>query len=428
VAVLEQLHKVLVSLVDAQDGEDNAACMVWQEHNAPSSVDMSLLRAAMRDQPYDRIVLNKDSHTDRSRLAQQVDRVLGDAEAIVDQFAYYAQKGQEHSINSAALMVPLGIPGPVVLDATARANFLWDLFEDRAAIIPVPNRVRDYSRVVLHVARGRALGKGSMSKHINQRCPRLLNALEAELGADRSVFLCMHKATEHVALTYNTHFAKFAVGHWGAIDGRNDWADFDAAVIFGMPYRDQIWANNTFFALQGAQDDTWLRKPQWNEHHDVRKVMEQRQLSVSIIQAINRICCRRVIDAHGHSPGADIFIVLPSGGLGDAILNDIQDDMPGLVLAEWGFDIDGPNVRKSRKGTSHEALLSLMSSKLPGESPITAIQRALSISPSALKKLRQVLADKNHPTTQALREMGVEYVVRGAGRGAKTFLVKHAND
>jgi hypothetical protein len=372
VAVLEQLHKVLVTLVETQEDEDNTACMVWHEHNAPSSTDMAPLRAAMWNLPYDRMVLNKDSAQDRQRIAKLTDDVLRDAETIVDQFAYYAQKGNEHSINSAALLVPQGIPGPVVLDATARANFLWDLFEDRAAIIPVPNRVRDYSNVVLHVARAAGLGKHSMVKNINQRCPRVLTALEAEIGPERSVFMCMHQATEHVALSYTTHFKQFAVGHWNAVDGRNDWAEFDTALIFGMPYRDQIWANNTFFALQGAQDDEWLSKPAWKDHRDVRKVMEQRQLSVSIIQAINRICCRRVVDAFGRSPLADIFIVLPNDKTGDAILQDIQADMPGLVIVDWSFELDGAKVRRPRKGTSHTALLSLMSNKLPGE-PVAEI-------------------------------------------------------
>jgi hypothetical protein len=356
-----------------------------------------------------------------------VNNVLRDAEAIVDQFAYYAQTGKEHSINSSSLLIPLGIPGPVVLDATARANFLWDLFEDRAAIIPVPGHVRDYSNVTLHVARATGLGKHSMVKNIGTRCPRLLAALEAELGADRSVFMCMHKDTEHVAISYGgPNFAQFAVGHWGAVDGRNDWEAFDTAVIFGLPYRNQIWANNTFFALQGAQDDDWLKSPEWKQHSNVRKVMEQRQMSVSLIQAINRVRCRRVVDADGRSPSADIYIVLPDDQTGNAILQDIQADMPGLNLVNWQFDVDGPKVRKIRMGTSHEALISFMSNRLAGDTPMSTVRRELALKPNAVKKLQETLRDTAHKTTRALRAIGVEYDVRGAGRGARSFLVKHA--
>jgi hypothetical protein len=154
--------------------------------------------------------------------------------------------------------------------------------------------------------------------------------------------------------------------------------------------------------------------------------MEQRQLSVSIIQAINRVRCRRVIDAEGRSPNADIFIVLPKDKDGDAILQDISSDMPGLNVVDWQFELDGPKVRRPRKGTSHEALISFMGNRLPGETPMSHIQRELGLQPDGMRALRTVLRDKEHATTKALQQVGVEYVTRGQGRGAKSFLVKHA--
>ena len=177
-------------------------------------------------------------------------------------------------------------------------------------------------------------------------------------------------------------------------NGRNDWSDYDTAVIFGLPYLNRIWSTNLFFALRGQQDDYWFQYPDWNEHDDVHQVMEQRQLSVSIIQAINRVRCRRVIDAQGRSPSADIYLVLPKDQTGDAILRDILVDMPGIVEVPWAFELDGPTVPTVRKGSSHEALI------------------------------KEVLGQTDHPTTRALRDMGVRYFVRGKGRGARSFLIK----
>jgi hypothetical protein len=162
----------------------------------------------------------------------------------------------------------------------------------------------------------------------------------------------------------------------------------------------------------------------WNQYEDVRRVMEQRQLSVSIIQAINRVCCRRVIDAQGRCPPADIFIILPKDKTGDAILKDIRADMPDLKEVPWDFELDGAKVKKARKGTSHEALITYMSNRLPGETALSSVKRELDLSPSKLKDLKAVLRDTDHPTTIALRNIGVSYVVRGAGRGAKSFLIK----
>lgn len=62
--------------------------------------------------------------------------------------------------------------------------------------------------MTLHVPRATGLGKHRMVKNIGPRFPRLQAALEAELGADRSVFMCMHKEAKHVALNYETHFAR----------------------------------------------------------------------------------------------------------------------------------------------------------------------------------------------------------------------------
>ena len=61
-----------------------------------------------------------------------------------------------------------------------------------------------------------------------------------------------------------------------------------------------------FLCITGAQNDEWLRSPDWKQLSNVRKVMEQRQLSVSIIQAINCIRCRQVVDTEGRGPSTDI--------------------------------------------------------------------------------------------------------------------------
>jgi hypothetical protein len=312
-----------------------------------------------------------------------------------------------------------------VLDATAQANFLWDLFEDKARVEPTPSHVRDYSSATLYVARcGGGVGKRAMVNNFKTRFARLATDLEKRLPPSSSVFMCIHKANVHIAKGQGMGFEKFTVGHWNAVDGRNDWAAFDTAVIFGLPYRDQIWANNTFFAVQGLQTGEWLKSPVWREHADVRRVMQQRQLSVSVIQAINRIRLRRVIDEEGHCPEANVYIVLPKDADGDAILTNIKNDMPGLKVADWTFEMDGPKVKRPRKGSSHEALISFMEARLPGKTPLSAIKRELSLSDTGLKKLRETLGKKDHATTKALSALGVEYLA-GGGRGAKSFLSKH---
>jgi hypothetical protein len=143
----------------------------------------------------------------------------------------------------------------------------------------------------------------------------------------------------------------------------------------------------------------------------------------SVIQAINRIRCRHVIDAEGHCPPADIFIVLPEDITGDAILDDIKADMPGLDVRRWDFQLDPPKVKKPRVGSSHEKLIVYMAKQPVGSVSLSDIQHDLQLT--SLKKLKETLNDAEHPTTTAFADLGVKYV-RGIGRGSKSFLMKAA--
>lgn len=79
----------------------------------------------------------------------------------MDQYAFMVLKGAEYSLNSSTLAVPLELPGPVVLDATAGVDL--EPTEDRAAITPTPRGVRDYSNLTLMARTGR-IGKTAMEE------------------------------------------------------------------------------------------------------------------------------------------------------------------------------------------------------------------------------------------------------------------------
>lgn len=392
-------------------------------------VDFGPLKLALRQVEFDRLGAKAEDGAARKRIRQCVEKTLDGSQALYDQWAYYAKTGGEHALHSAALAVPLDAPGPVVLDATARSDLLWDLFERRAQRIQTPSRVRSYRNVTLHVARTPGLGKRSMIANFPKRLPRLLAELEQRLGPDRSVFLCLHKGNRAPAAIFLPKKAAgqpspFSVGHWGAVDGSNEWQNCDTAVIFGMPYRDQVWSTNTFFAFQGFKGDEWLADPKWKAHRNVHRAMRQRQLSVSIIQAIGRIRLRRVTDEHGNCPPADVFIVLPKDIDGDEVLKNIQADLPDLKVADWDFQMDGPKVRRPRKGSNAEALALHMEMCGPGTWSLRKVLGDIGI-PGALKKIREDLNCPDSGLASRLAELGVTYQTEGRGRGAKSYLVKH---
>jgi hypothetical protein len=121
VGVLEQVHRVLVAYADPDDFA-NPMSLIWGEGGAPVAVDFTPFIVAMSAQPYDKIVYARSNTKDRTRLAERVAETIMTVQTCLEQFAYYSRSGDWHSINTASLAVPLDAPGPVVLDATARAN------------------------------------------------------------------------------------------------------------------------------------------------------------------------------------------------------------------------------------------------------------------------------------------------------------------
>ena len=432
--VLEMLETIERTSEAAEKSKNSSAGknrVVWESHKvtdygltAADIPSLDGLREALDGYRFDLATLHKTSPGDQARLKAQVEQTLTSIEEIWNQFGWYAKQGKEHSINASELLIPDNLPAPVVLDATAKATFLWRLLGDRAHIVPINRDSRNYSSVQVHVGRARGIGKTKMIELGHERIPRVLQNLQDTLPEHSKVFLCVHKAIEHLALGFDTsRFSDLSVGHWGAIDGRNDWRDFDTAVLIGLPYRDEIWATNAFFSLQGVQNNAWFDNPAFGEFKDIRQEILHRSIVVSVIQAANRIRCRKVVDGQGGCESADIYIIVPSGKRGDRIIDDLVDEMPGLKITGWDFNIDEGRV-KIRRGSSHEALIRFMENSGPGEYAMTTIGKALNIGGNALKKLKSAIRNPQHPVREALADLGIALQFKGSGRSSRTVLVK----
>ena len=280
------------------------------------------------------------------------------------------------------------MPGIVILDATAHSNLLYALLEGTVYVVPVPGAfVTMATSPCMWPERSRGW-QDQNEGHGRTRLPRLAAELAKEIGPGRKVFLCVHKLAKDLAATYSTEALPLRVGWWGAVDGSNDWADCDVAVIFGLPYMDPRRAINNVFAVSGPQDNTWLQSPPVYERNaNILDVMMQRDVSASVVQAINRIHCRRVIDTEGRCEKSDVYIVLPKGWRGDAISEDICTNMPGIRVVPWDFEPDGPRVYAARSGSAVDAVVGLMRDRKP-VGVFVHIQRELDLSPKQMKRLK----------------------------------------
>jgi hypothetical protein len=187
---------------------------------------------------------------------------------------------------------------------------------------------------------------------------------------------------------------------------------------------DERRAINKLFATHGPQDTAWLQAHTNKQRVNLLTVIMQRHLSTSVVQAINRICCRRVIDDQGRCPVADVYILLPKRWQGDAILGDIQGNMPGINVVPWDYEPDGPKVYAPRSSSATAGIISLMRQQAAGMTPFPFIQQQLSLSSTRIRRIKEQLRNGESNIAKALREIGVSYHVTGVGRGSMSYLVK----
>ena len=134
---------------------------------------------------------------------------------------------------------------------------------------------------------------------------------------------------------------------------------------------------------------------------NILDVIMQRDVSASVVQAINRIHCRRVIDTEGRCEKSDVYIVLPKDWRGDAVSEDICTNMPGIKVVPWDFEPDGPRVYAARSGSTAEGVIGLMQDRKPGLVSLSYIQSELDLSKRERRRLQGDLAK---PTTRLIED------------------------
>jgi hypothetical protein len=435
IQVLQVIRTKAKALKEVDDDTSHSDAAVWNADaqrapelakawaEAVQFADMSGLRKAVKEDRAGQNWKSEGSQAQHKARSEMIDANLKSVQAICSRWAWYARSGKYDTLNASRLVLPEPFPLNVVcLDATARQEVLWELLGKENVVRPkLPEGVRSYAQVTLNVARAGSVSKTTMKERGKPRLARLVEHLNKRFDGQsaRKVFLVTHKAIEHHAKDHLITFGQLSVAHWGSLDGKNEWHDHDVAVLFGLSYRMRIWANNLYQAIKGRQGTKWLQN-----NNVLRNEMEVKQLTAGIVQAMNRIRCRKTVNANGDCLPAEVFLVLKEGNEGDAILKGIMAEMPGIVVQPWEFNIDGPRAT-IRKGSSHDALVTFMENAPPyGEWPMTWIERELSLSKEGAKSLRAVLANPSSHLSQRLAALGVKYETQGTTRSFRANLVK----
>ena len=339
--------------------------------------DLTELRRELRDNVrFDQQILCRTDNQENQRLKAIHDQRLKSLHFLFRGWAYYSDLNNKPSMNTARLLVPEDVKGAVVLDATASSNVLYEVFE-QAEVVKPPLGSRSYRNVTMHISRGHRLGKHYLRANHKKLTPELIADLEAKLKG-RSVLIVCHKDVEPALSAYSPNF-KMHTAHWGMVDGSNEWKDCDTVVIYGLPYLPDEWSANVFMACQGFQDWPWFASQDrpFKKHMDIRQALKTGQMVVSVVQAINRARCRKVIDDQGNCPTTDVYLLLPPGRLAEEILKGIRHEMPGVnIVEDWELV---KTKRKPRRSNHEVALIKHLQYMEPGRYSKNSIAKELGI-------------------------------------------------
>jgi hypothetical protein len=375
----------------------------------------------MKTIPFDHQIGRNDP-LERERLRQIHDDRLRSVERIVSRWLYLEWANNRHTLHASRLLLPGNIHRAVILDATARASPLYELLDD-VEVLESPPGARSYRKVSLHVSRGHRVGKRSTARNAKESFAALVGDLNVRLPGRKALIIC-HKDVEPVLQGFKTTFTMLTA-HWGEIAGQNAWKDCDAVVISSLPYRPEHWTANVFMAAKGAQNTQWLRskeKRAFGRHADIRKAIKVGQLVTDIVQAINRVQCRKVIDALGNCPETDAFILLPPGDIADEILRGIEAQMPEINIREdWDYSSQKKRARKS----NHElALITFLRNMAPGKQLASGVAKELGMSPKTMNRLLEKSRSPGDDLGAAMSEAGVQYAALREGKTKKGYFIK----
>lgn len=216
---------------------------------------------------------------------------------------------------------------------------------------------------------------------------------------------------------------RITFAHYGEIDGRNDWAAYEAVALLGLPYLDGATPANTAQAILGAQTTEWLQTPaerRTNAHDDVLSALHRGHMSATVIQAITRVRCRNSIDGFGRCKETSALIALPNGTDGDAILSDIVSNMPGIKTTTWDV---GAASRKPRTVPTTEAIVEFFSTAPATVYTKAQVRDATNVSSASMDRTIKRLSCVTSEERRRLDALRVTYCPQ-AGQGAQSYFVK----
>jgi hypothetical protein len=418
IEVIEDTVRILEAHHRKTKGTSNVV-----DYAIPADVDFTPLK----DELYKTGVVVDPIHDERLKALSQ----------ILKSWRYCQNGLTEATIHTATLALPKDRPrGNVVMDATASVNASYALRPDVVFEEP-PQNTRNYQNVKVFASRGHRVGKNAFVENATRDFPATLESLmERFQKSDRRkvLFICT-KNGEDCVKAILTEKVKglfhWEVAHWGAIEGSNQYQRFDTVVILSLPFLPDYVSINTFFAIRGPQDDNWLNDPAkraWGDYPDIKAALRIGKLSSDLVQAVNRIRCRKTSDRLGNCPPAEVYLLLGTvHGDTEQIIRDIKRTMPGVVMDFESWKPKTPKAGESGRPVkwTPDVVIKWMQENYSATKQTKVhrkhIENVKKINERAMDRIIRELKDEASVFYRKAKDAGVGVLVERWGKSFKTF-------
>lgn len=334
----------------------------------------------IKDIYWDQIYWGKNQVSQRILTQERLSNTLAAADAFTRTWSYWEE--DDYQAKMSDLMVSTGISsGAIILDATSTINSSYTLLKEESGLIdcdiaPVKS-IKNYSNGSIFINLIGKSGKGMDETHSNHGIPtesditnrntKILNQLkkwvkDGEAKAMKLLVVTHKDYAEKLRSKIeiqrlDQQFSEIAVTHWGVIDGKNEFRDFNSIFVTSLPFLPDSSLTETIMTMLGFDG---LR---YSEER-INELKQQLWITSAVsrlIQAINRIGFRKVIDSEGNVAPCKAFVVLPrlkGQEAKDLLLNALT----GIEEQDWDFAYKTAQTRRPKsKKTIFESVLAYAS-------------------------------------------------------------------
>jgi hypothetical protein len=350
----------------------------------------------------------------------------------------WSTSSPEHSWNAAELILPDTFPSIAITDATSNIDGIYRLFpEDKIFRYSVPRIVRNFSNAKVFVKPEKSgLGKETSNKKAKTRLPKILDWCQQRFKqGDRVLFAAHKEMAETLQLLLQQRELPFEadVIWWKNIDGRNDFSHYNKLVVLSILYPP------TYFSPTAAMA---FSRYELTQDQDFIKHLTNSSIAVQLVQLLCRINIRRVIDAQGNCPEAEIYLLLPGDTKGETIvgpnhldslltpqarslLHSITTSLSDINVTGWnsfsGFEED-PRGRKS----SYKDDFIIWLSRISHGEQADLKDFDTKLTEGQRRSLKQMLAKPDSLLTQQMTSLGIR-VHSKTGRSGFTRFYRFTN-